>query len=305
MELSQDARQVLDLLQEGAYCVGRDGRILYWNAAATALTGYLPSQVLGHRCQDDLLIHVADGDGTLCHDECPMEATLRDGLVREGSVHLRRADESRCLVHIRIAPLVASSGEIVGAMQVFQPQDSGLTVLVRLQELERQAAVDSVTGVSTRRSLEETVRLRLDEMRDSGLPVGALMVDVDEFKLVNDRFGHTTGDGVLRAVAQTLVESVRPLDVVGRWGGDEFVVVAAPISHRGLVTVGHRLRKLVAGAELRVNGSVVPVTVSVGATLARATDGPHDLIDRADALMYESKRAGRNRVTVEGERPTG
>lgn len=298
MELSQDTRQVLDLLQEGAYCVDRDGRVIYWNAAATTLTGYRPDQALGLRCREDLLVHVADGAGGLCDGKCPMAATLRDGLIREGTVHLRRADESRCLVDIRVAPLLSAADEIIGAVQVFQPNQAEIGVLSRLEELERAAAIDPVTGVSTRRSLEETVRVRLDEMRRRGLRVGALMVDIDEFKLINDRFGHTTGDEVLRAVAQTLVEGVRPLDVVGRWGGDEFVVVAAHVSDRGLVTVARRLLALVAAADLRVNGVEVDVTVSVGATLARPTDTPVDLIERADALMYESKRGGRNRVTV-------
>ena len=301
MDLSPDAHQVLDLLQEGAYCIDRDGRITYWNAAATMLTGYRPDQVMGRRCRENLLVHVAEGEGDLCDGKCPMQATLADGLIREGNVHVLRADGSRCAVRVRIAPLLSPGNEIVGAVQVFQLTPLGSSTLSRLEELERATAIDPVTGVSTRRSLEETIRLRLEEMHRSGLRVGALMVDIDEFKLINDRFGHTTGDEVLRAVAQTLVESVRPLDVVGRWGGDEFVVVATHVSERGLATVAHRLRTLVDEADLRVNGVLVEVTVSVGAGLARSGDTTADFVGRADALMYESKRAGRNRVTVEGE----
>jgi diguanylate cyclase (GGDEF)-like protein/PAS domain S-box-containing protein len=299
MDLWTDAGRILDLLHEGAYCIDRDRRITHWNAAAVTLTGYRPDQVLGLRCRDDLLMHVSEDRGSLCDGQCPMAETLRDGQTREGDVFLKCADGSRCFVHVRIGPLFSDTHEIIGAVQVFQPNDAGVTLRSRLQELHQAATTDPVTGVAGRRLIEETVRIRLEEMRRSGWRVGALMVDIDEFKLINDRYGHVTGDEVLRAVALTLAHNVRPLDVVGRWGGDEFVVVAANVDARGLRGLADRLRTLVEGSGLQVDRASVSVTVSVGATLARPEDTPSALIDRADAFMYESKRDGRNRTTVE------
>ncbi|MBM3500646.1 MAG: diguanylate cyclase, partial [Armatimonadetes bacterium] len=199
MELSQDARQVLDLLQEGAYCLDRDGRVVYWNGAAIALTGYRPDQVLGRRCRDDILVHVADEEGALCDGKCPMQAAMADGTTREGDVHLLRADGSRCFVRVRIAPLRGSHDEIIGAIQLFQANGPGSEAISRLEELERATAIDPVTGVATRRFIEDSVRARLEDVRRTGARLGVLMVDIDEFKLINDRFGHTTGDEVLRA----------------------------------------------------------------------------------------------------------
>jgi diguanylate cyclase (GGDEF)-like protein/PAS domain S-box-containing protein len=299
MDLPADLGRILDLLQEGAYCIDRDRRITHWNAAAVTLTGYRAEQTLGSRCRDDLLMHVSEDRGCLCESQCPMAQTLQDGQTREGDVFMQRADGSRCFVHLRVAPLLSDTQEIIGAVQVFQPNDAGDTLRCRLQQLQQDATTDPVTGLAGRRLLEETLRVRLEEMRRSGWRVSALMVDIDQFKLINDRYGHVTGDEVLRAVALTLAHNVRPLDVVGRWGGDEFVVVAASVDVRGLRGLADRLRTLVEGSGLQVDRASVKVTVSVGATLARPEDTPSALIDRADAFMYQSKRDGRNRVTVE------
>ena len=299
MQLSDDVRSFLDLLHEGCYGIDRDGRITYWNPAASTLTGYRAEQVLGRRCRDDVLVHVAEDLGSLCDGGCPMDATIGDGQVREGDVFLQRADGSRCAVHVRVTPVLSAEGGTVGALQVFQPNEEGVAVRCRLQELEQAAMTDAVTGLASRRLVEQTVRVRLEEMRRCGWRLGALMVDIDHFKLINDRYGHLTGDQVLRAVALTLAHNVRPLDVVGRWGGDEFVIVAANVDGRGLRILADRVRSLVEGSGMEVDGASVRVTVSIGATLANHADTPSDLIDRADGLLYQSKEEGRNRVTVE------
>jgi diguanylate cyclase (GGDEF)-like protein/PAS domain S-box-containing protein len=300
MDLPADTKSILDVLHEGAYCLDRDRRIIYWNPAAATLTGYQPGQVVGLRCRDDVLVHVAEGRGLLCDGKCPMAMTMQDGQMREGDVYLQRADGSRCLVHVRIAPLSSAAGETVGAVQVFQRKDDG-DLHSRLSELERAAATDPVTGIAGRRLTEDTLRTRLDEMRRSGWRVGALMVDIDQFKAINDAHGHATGDEVLRAVSLALSRNLRPLDVVGRWGGDEFVVVATGVDARGLRVLADRLRALVEASALQVDRANLAVTVSIGAALAHPEDPPAALIDRVDALMYESKRAGRNRVTLEAE----
>jgi diguanylate cyclase (GGDEF)-like protein len=125
-----------------------------------------------------------------------------------------------------------------------------------------------------------------------------MFLDIDHFKRCNDTHGHQAGDAVLATVARTLFASVRPFDTVGRWGGEEFLGVFPRISRETLHEIADRLHNLVAATRAEFEGTVISVTVSIGATLANEGDDIETLIARADALMYRSKEQGRNRVTL-------
>jgi diguanylate cyclase (GGDEF)-like protein len=164
-----------------------------------------------------------------------------------------------------------------------------------LRDAQALASTDALTGLPNRRYFEEYVEL-LGRGRRAGDAVGILMVDVDHFKALNDRFGHATGDVVLRAIGRTIATTVRDLDVPVRFGGEEFVVVLRNPTREVALEVGERIRGAVERIDLRDVG-VDSVTVSVGASVSRA-DGETvaTLVDRADHAMYRAKRYGRNRV---------
>ncbi len=121
-------------------------------------------------------------------------------------------------------------------------------------------------------------------------------MDIDHFKAVNDRFGHPTGDQVLIMVARTLDLATRPFDLVGRWGGEEFLAVVTNVGRGDLVGVADRFRALVRSSNLRERS--VSVTVSAGAALAEVDDTPESLLERVDRLLYLSKREGRDRTSA-------
>jgi diguanylate cyclase (GGDEF)-like protein len=116
---------------------------------------------------------------------------------------------------------------------------------------------------------------------------------------VNDQFGHDVGDRVLKMVASTLQNNLRTFDLVCRWGGEEFVVIININNEDHLLKLAEKLRMLVEQSSLMTGNHFIRVTVSIGATLAHLHDTPHSLTYRADQLMYQSKKAGRNRVTIE------
>jgi diguanylate cyclase (GGDEF)-like protein len=167
-----------------------------------------------------------------------------------------------------------------------------------MEELQQQALLDPLTGVGNRRYTEMDVVSRLEGMNRYGWPFGVAFVDIDHFKQVNDTYGHDTGDDVLKMISRTLLNSLRPFDFLGRWGGEEFVVSITYVSGDELSTVANRIRSLAEHSILSVPGSQLQVTVSIGVTPARPEDTPEALVKRADELMYRSKEAGRNRVTI-------
>jgi diguanylate cyclase (GGDEF)-like protein len=154
---------------------------------------------------------------------------------------------------------------------------------------ERRAGLDALTGVANRRSLDAELGVRL---RDERVRWSVLMIDVDRFKAVNDGYGHPRGDAVLADVATTIAASVRDGDVVGRWGGEEFMVIAPGTTLADAGELAERIRAAVASA--RPGGLHVTASIGVASSSASPPDG---LVDLADASLYRAKEDGRNRVT--------
>jgi len=124
-------------------------------------------------------------------------------------------------------------------------------------------------------------------------------MDVDHFKQFNDTFGHNIGDAVLRMISRTIRYALRATDVVGRWGGEEFIAILYDMQNMDALNIpAEKIRALVEHSLLDVNGSRLSVTISIGGTLLHADDTAESLVQRADELMYQSKQAGRNRVTT-------
>jgi diguanylate cyclase (GGDEF)-like protein len=173
----------------------------------------------------------------------------------------------------------------------------------RLHRLvERQAMVDSLTGLANRRSLEETLRLELARAARFGDTVSVVLADLDKFKAVNDRFGHAAGDEVLKAFADALRETVRESDVAGRWGGEEFALVLSGTDAEGGARLAERARASFENMAVRMpDGTVLQVTASFGVASFPESHQLGDLLAAADSALYEAKREGRNRVVVAPE----
>ncbi len=172
---------------------------------------------------------------------------------------------------------------------------AALTRAFSARDAEARATTDPLTGLPNRRYFEEYVHLMRRSRRVDDA-VGILMVDIDRFKLVNDRHGHAVGDVVLREVGRAISRAVREVDVPARFGGEEFVILLRNPSAAVAWEVGERIRSTVARMDLSKVG-VTGVTVSVGASIARADgEAVTALIERADRALYRAKRAGRNRV---------
>jgi diguanylate cyclase (GGDEF)-like protein len=167
------------------------------------------------------------------------------------------------------------------------------------ERLASLAVTDELTGVANRRRLVEGLEEAMAFARRRDAPLGVLVVDLDGFKEVNDRLGHSVGDEVLSRVARALEGALRTEDLLGRYGGDEFVVVLPGTSPLGAREAGERLRRAVQALDLGLAGLGFPeaLTISVGvASFERSLTDPGELIRRADDALYRAKAAGRNRV---------
>jgi len=172
-------------------------------------------------------------------------------------------------------------------------------MLETIEKLRAVSLLDPLTHLPNRRSLEIQLEACLQEVNRHDHAMGIMLFDIDNFKKINDTYGHNGGDRVLKMVARTAGANVRPFDVVGRWGGEEFVGILRYTESGGMHDIAERLRMLVEQSFVMIDREKVRATVSVGATLARHEDSVETAIKRADECMYKSKLSGKNRVTVD------
>jgi diguanylate cyclase (GGDEF)-like protein/PAS domain S-box-containing protein len=292
-------KDIIDNLYDGIYFVDRDRVITYWNKGAERITGYSAAQTIGRACRENLLNHVTANGIQLCNHNCPLAAVMEDGNVREAEVFLHHADGHRVPVVIRATALRDQEGNVIGAIESFSNNASVIDARRKLRELRQVALTDALTGIGNRKHLEGRLSAVIAEYRNNASPAGLLFMDLDHFKQVNDTYGHNTGDNVLHMVASTIRYALRATDTVGRWGGEEFIAILYDIPEReALHAAAEKVRTLVEHSRLDVNGQGLTVTVSVGGTLLCSNDTPELLVQRADDLMYRSKQAGRNCVTL-------
>lgn len=168
------------------------------------------------------------------------------------------------------------------------------------RELTRLAAHDALTGVRNRRALEETLQRVVESHRRNDVEHGLIMLDLDNFKHVNDEHGHEAGDGVLVDLATLINTGMRQPDQVFRYGGEEFVMLLLNTGAKGAAAAAEKLRERIA-SELYSPGR--PVTASFGVAVLRAGEGWEHCLGRADAALYRAKKRGRNCVVVDQIQP--
>ncbi len=231
-------------------------------------------------------LSVIDGSAASAHVVSAGETSLL--CVDENTFwRLSRASHGFCTNLLTLLPLRMRSSNV------------SLEESANLQwEFEQQALTDGLTGVYNRRWLDQMLPRLLQRSEQDELPISVLMIDIDHFKKFNDNYGHSVGDSVLRVVAETLVNKVRPGDLVVRYGGEEFCVLLPETDLKGGVGAGERARAAIHEAAISdSSGNALPgITMSVGLAQWRAGENVDGLLKRADEALYQAKSLGRDRL---------
>jgi diguanylate cyclase (GGDEF)-like protein len=176
--------------------------------------------------------------------------------------------------------------------------------LLQAQEsLRFHAEHDALTGVLNRRAIRDLLRKELARCRREKNTLGIILADVDHFKKINDRYGHAAGDAVLVTAMQRISSTLRSYDVVGRYGGEEFLIIAPGCDLELAQKLAERIRTAVGDHPVDLGDENATITLSLGVTLGTAESDPEFLVTLADSAMYQAKRNGRNRVEVSSDLP--
>lgn len=310
-------RSALDALAEGLVILDRGGRVLLVNASferkMPGSTEPLIGNPLSNLPWDDENEHRIDDASRL-----PWRRVLDGRDTTDANiVSLVTSGGRRRTFAVNCSPIKAPDGRLRGLIVTFDDltaleqkntelertlerlEQSRAEITRQNRELHVLATRDPLTGVLNRRSLFEGMQALMHEADENDEPISAIMVDIDHFKAINDRFGHATGDKVIKMLADILTQAVRADDLVGRYGGEEFCVALPGVGEAKAAEIAEQMRAIVHDGKTVQFSSAVRISASFGVSCAQAGDGlltPGALVDRADKALYEAKETGRNRV---------
>ncbi len=271
--------ELLDGLDDAAYCVDQTRRIVSWNKAAEALTGYSAAEAVGSRCWHNLLRHVDDNGRQLCRGWCPLVATMQDGVPREARVYLHHHDGHRVPVEIVTRPLRTNDGTIIGAVETFHA-----VVEPRAGEGHpdhHDEERDPTTGLDSLGTLHTRLERWLVAMRRGGCAFGVIRLRIDARARLSASFDTATCEAIIKAVGATIRHAIRAGDVAARSADEEFLILLPDCGTYEVATQVQRLRFLIEQTFLVKNRQLVRVNVAVGAAVCQPDDTVTTLLARA------------------------
>jgi diguanylate cyclase (GGDEF)-like protein/PAS domain S-box-containing protein len=295
---------IIDGMPDGVAIIDRDMRIIQTNPRHKEI---FPQARVGEPCY--FCIHSRD---SVC-PHCGLIKVFEDGMVHEHHSSVQMADNTIRVVHSISAPILDESGNILNAVEVVRDVTERVNLERELKEkswelerankkLAKMAVTDGLTMLFNRRYFQDSLAREFKRLdRHRALPLLALaMIDLDNFKNLNDTYGHQAGDQVLRAVGKILKATVRMTDIVARYGGEEFVVIMPETDKEGMVILAERIRSTIEETEVQYNDVSVGTTVSIGLASFPSDNikGEEDLIRSADDALYRAKATGKNKTIV-------
>ncbi|ACS81515.1 sensor domain-containing diguanylate cyclase [Maridesulfovibrio salexigens] len=292
-------KEILNSVSDGIYFLNTERTITYWSKGAEKLAGYSAAEIEGKSCKDNLLRHVDEEGADLCENGCPLEATMLDGKIREAEVFMHHKLGHRVLIRVKSFPLKNELGQITGAAEIFTEVNEKTDLAYDLELLRQEAMTDPLTGMANRRYMDQAAVHFEESIKHEKQSLGVLFVDIDNFKSVNDRFGHDTGDKALTMVAKTMLSALRPTDIASRWGGEEFVIFVPHVDAEKLGSLAERIRKLIELSWIDTEKASISVTASIGGTIVKPNETICSAIKRADEKAYLCKQSGRNCIHID------
>ncbi len=273
-------------IREGVLVLDTQNRIVDFNSAARTVIAGLAPQALGRPVKEVL------------HDQPELLRQLVAPECDQTELQLPLGRGLRCY-QSRLSILENRRHQVIGKAVILCDVTRETW---RVDELQARARMDALTGIFNRRYLLELGHRELERARPGGRPFSVVLIDIDHFKDVNDTYGHSAGDLVLKSVVRTCAGALRSRDLMGRWGGEEFVLILPGASPDGALAVAERARKNIAGSVVSLdNTTTVSVTASFGvAGVAAPESGTslEKLLEMADQALYRAKNSGRNRVVL-------
>ena len=256
------------------------GNITYVSEAFCKISGYKKEEVIG---QSHNIVRHPDTDAQVYVD---LWETITRDKHWEGELKNKKKNGEDYWILAFIEPLYSDDGEKIGYTSIRQD-------ITDRKRVEILSVTDKLTQLYNRVKLEEIFTIEIAKFRRYNTSFSMILIDIDHFKEVNDIHGHNVGDMVLKEISLVLKSSVRIEDIVGRWGGEEFIILTNNYSEDGVITLAEKIRKNIEAHNFTIVGQK---TASLGVSILNANDTQETLVERADKSLYYAKKHGRNQV---------
>jgi len=287
---------LLKELSDGICITNANMNIIFWNESMVNNLSYSQTEVWGQPMIDLLQLRSAQNEENRLSPE-DIRRIAAENVVSD--VYCRHREGHSVAMQVRINTYTDAEIPSSGFVLIFSDALVKATIERGVKELEEIAYLDKLTELPNRRYLEIEFEKHLSSFHRYHIPFGALLLDIDHFKSVNDTYGHDNGDRVLKALGQKLLAVTRKDDIKTRWGGEEFVLLTRLSEPKKLIAFGERLRKIIEKMPVEIpdRGITINFTISIGVTMSRVGDDRYTLLKRCDEMLYKSKTEGRNRVS--------
>jgi diguanylate cyclase (GGDEF)-like protein/PAS domain S-box-containing protein len=287
-------RMLVENSHDIIYTLAADGTCTFMSPVWTRLLGHATSEVIGKSFRE--FVHPDD----LAACEIFLETVIATGERRSGIEYRLRSKDGKWFWHTTSAvPFRDETGKVVGFYGISSDVGERRKFL---EDLEKKATTDELTGVINRRYFIELATAEVKRALRFAHPLSFALIDIDHFKQINDTWGHAAGDRALMHFARVVRENIREIDILCRFGGDEFVLLLPETDSAAACPILERLRAILADTPLEFDGVMIPVSVSVGVAICNVAENSDDSLDailgRADKALYQAKENGRDRVSV-------
>jgi diguanylate cyclase (GGDEF)-like protein/PAS domain S-box-containing protein len=273
----------IDMLDKNVITSKTDlkGKITYTSKAFCKISGYLPEELLG---KNHNIVRHPDMPSSVYKE---LWNTIKMGETWSGEIKNRTKDGSYYWVQSDISPYY-EYGKHVGYIAVRQD-------ITNKKLVEEISVRDHLTKLYNRVKLDEEFAKEILRSQRFGHPLSIIVIDIDHFKSVNDTYGHLVGDSVLVNMAKLLEKNIRTIDILGRWGGEEFIIICPETESKDAYKLAEKIRQNVEKYEFTTVGNK---TASFGVSQYVTGENEQQLVDRADKALYKAKEEGRNKVIV-------
>jgi diguanylate cyclase (GGDEF)-like protein/PAS domain S-box-containing protein len=280
-------RTILETLKSGLYVVDRERRIVFWNDGAERITGYLRHEVVGHSCVENVLKHCNADKCELCGQRCPLTSALRDARPVEATGFIHHKGGHRLFVHLWPTPVRNQHGSVIGALQNFEGRYFVPNPDRRENTLGAYGLLDAVTGVANHVMMQSHLRETLATFSELNVPIGILCIQLGELDHFRHNYGQEAANSILRVVAQTIENSVRPTDFLGRWADDKFLAILVNCQVSALDSVRERIHQMLASGGIDWWGRELRIAVTVQETTAQSGDTIELLLERVEQAFRQ------------------
>ncbi|VAX35924.1 diguanylate cyclase/phosphodiesterase (GGDEF & EAL domains) with PAS/PAC sensor(s), partial [hydrothermal vent metagenome] len=290
---------LLESMYDGFTIVDSDMKHVLWNRGAEKLFGRPVRTMIGQTWSPQKITLHDSQDRPLPENAYPINQVLENEEPLFSTVRIQHTSGEWIDVEVQTLPITDDQGKLHGIVEIFRNQNRPSSNSLEYKKLQKVATQDALTSVANRGELETNLARWMSDFssQKKPSPFSVIFLDIDFFKSVNDNYGHNVGDEVLVSLARLMKKECYSGELVGRYGGEEFVILCPDTTLEQGVQRAERLRKAIAIAEVSTTRSEINVTSSFGVSEAEQGDSVESVIRRADKALYVSKETGRNKTT--------